>query len=159
WIRVVLVLFFLLGGSGVLAYIILWIVMPIAETRADKMAMRGEEPNLQNFKKSFDEEAKNVSETFSTTGERHERGARTAAGNLVSGCLGLIGKMIAWIMLIFAGLNLLSLFIFYMFNMMNFFGLENPMFFPPLKGLATNDGIIALTFGFLAIAIPFFALF
>jgi len=158
WIRILLVLFFLLGGSGVLAYIILWIVMPIAETRADKMAMRGEEPNLQNFKKSFDEEAKSLSETFSDTGERHDRGSRTA-GNLLSGCLGLIGKMIAWIMLIFAGLNLLGLFIFYVFNMMNFFGLENPMFFPPLKGLATNDGIIALTFGFLAIAIPFFALF
>ncbi|PRD53880.1 PspC domain-containing protein [Sphingobacterium gobiense] len=158
WIRILLVLFVLIGGSGVLAYIILWIVMPIAETRADKMAMRGEEPNLQNFKKSYDEKAKGFSETLSGTGERIGRGARTA-GNLVSGCLGLIGKMIAWIMLIFAGLNLLGLFIFYMFNMMNFFGLENPMFFPPLKGLATNDGIIALTFGFLAIAIPFFALF
>src|SRR5690606_37196642 len=104
----------------VLAYIILWIVMPIGETRADKMAMRGEEPNLQNFKKSFDEEAKSFSETFSGTGERIGRGARTA-GNLLSGCLGLIGKMIAWVMLIFAGLNLLGLFIFYVFNMMNFF--------------------------------------
>ncbi|MBD1424281.1 PspC domain-containing protein [Sphingobacterium arenae] len=158
WTRVLLVVFVLLGGSGVLVYIILWIVMPAAETRADKMAMRGEAPNLQNFKRSFDEEAKNLSETFSGTGEHISRSARTA-GNVLSGCLGLIGKMIAWIMLIFAGLNLLGLFIFYVFNMMNFFGLENPMFFPPLKGLSTNDGIIALTFGFLAIAIPFFALF
>lgn len=158
WLRVILVVFCLVGGSGVLVYIILWIVMPIAETRADKMAMRGEEPNLQNFKKSFDEEAKSFSETFSGTGERIGRGARTA-GNLLSGCLGLIGKMIAWVMLIFAGLTLLGLFIFYVFSMMNFFGLENPMFFPPLKGLATNDAIVALTFGFLAIAIPFFALF
>src|SRR5690606_36128017 len=58
WLRVLLALFFLLGGSGVLVYIILWIVMPLAETRADKMAMRGENPNLQNFKKSFDEELK-----------------------------------------------------------------------------------------------------
>lgn len=158
WIRVLLILFVLIGGSGFLVYVILWIVMPMAATRADKMAMRGEEPNLQNFKKSFDEEAKGFSETLSGTGERISRGARTA-GNLVSGCLGLIGKMIAWMMLIFAGLNILGLFIFYVFNMMNLFGLENPMFFPPLKVLATNDAIIALTFGFLAIVIPFLALF
>lgn len=158
WIRVLLVLFVLIGGSGFLVYIVLWMVMPLAVTRADKMTMRGEKANLQNFKKSFDEEVKGFSETFSGTGERISRGARTA-GSLVSGCLGLIGKMIAWLMLIVAGLNILGLFIFYIFNMMNFFGLENPMFFPPLKVLATNDAVIALTFGFLALVIPFLALF
>src|SRR5690606_37159930 len=104
WIRVLLVLFVLIGGSGFLVYIVLWMVMPLAVTRADKMTMRGEKANLQNFKKSFDEEVKGFSETFSGTGERISRGARTA-GSLVSGCLGLIGKMIAWLMLIVAGLN------------------------------------------------------
>ena len=158
WIRLLLVLFFLLGGSGVLVYFILWIVMPMAETRADKMAMRGEKPNLQNFKKNFDEEVKGFSDTFSATGERIGNGARTA-GNVLGGCLGLIGKMIAWLMLIFAGLNIFGALIVYVFHMMNIFGLENPIYFPPLKGLAANDAIIALTFGFLAIAIPFFALF
>src|SRR5690606_26773637 len=96
--------------------------------RADKMAMRGETPNLQNFKRSFDEEAKNLSETYSGTGEHIGRSARTA-GNVLSGCLGLIGKMIAWIMLIFAGLNLLGLFIFYVFNMLKFFRLQYLLFF------------------------------
>lgn len=158
WLRVILVVFCLLGGSGVLIYIVLWLVMPMAETRADKMAMRGEEPNLQNFKKSFDEETRSFSETFSSTGEHIGRGVRSA-GNLLSGCLGLIGKMIAWIMLVSAGLTLLGLFIFYIFNVMNIFGLENPMFFPPLRGLATQEAFIAVTFGFLAISIPFFALF
>lgn len=157
WIRVLLVLFVLIGGSGFLVYVILWMVMPLAVTRADKMTMRGEKANLQNFKKSFDEEARGFSERLSGTGERISRGARTA-GTLVSGCFGLIGKMIAWVMLLFAGLNILGLFIFYVFNMMNFFGLENPMFFPPLEVLATNDAIIALTFGFLALVIPFLAL-
>lgn len=158
WIRVILVLFFLLGGSGVLAYIVLWIVMPVAKTRADRMAMRGEEPNLQNFKKSFDEETQRFSEGFSDTGERIDRGAR-AAGDFLSGCLGLIGKVIAWIMLIYTGTCLMGLFIVYIFNMMNLFGLENDLFFPPLKGLATPEAVTALTFGFLAVGIPFLALF
>lgn len=158
WLRVLLALFFLLGGSGVLVYIILWIVMPLAETRADKMAMRGENPNLQNFKKSFDEELKSFSQNFSETGERINRGARNA-GNLVNAGLGFIGKMIAWVMLIFASLNILGLFIVFVFSLMNIFGLENPIYFPPLELLATNDALIALIFGFLAMGIPFLALF
>jgi phage shock protein PspC (stress-responsive transcriptional regulator) len=56
WIRVIAVLIVFLGGSGILIYLILWIAMPKAKTRLDKMAMKGEEPNLQNFKKNFDEE-------------------------------------------------------------------------------------------------------
>src|SRR3546814_7141299 len=56
WVRLILVLLFIFGGTGLLLYIILWIVMPLARTRADRMAMRGEAPNLQNFKRSFQEE-------------------------------------------------------------------------------------------------------
>lgn len=158
WLRILLVLFVLIGGSGFLVYVILWIVMPMAETRADKMSMRGEVPNLQNFKKSFDEEVKSFSDEFSGAGEHITRGARSA-GNALGGCLGLIGKLVAWLMLIFTGLNILGSFIFYVFNLMNLFGLENPILFPPLAILSTDDAVIALTFGFLAVTIPFFALF
>lgn len=158
WIRVLLVLFVLIGGSGFLVYVILWIVMPLAETRADKMAMRGEVPNLQNFKKSFDEEVKTFSENFSGAGEQISRGARTA-GNALGGCLGFIGKMIAWLMLIYTGLSILGMFIFYVFNMMNLFGLENPILFPPLQILSPDDAVIALSLGFMAATIPFLALF
>lgn len=158
WLRLLLVFFVLVGGSGFLVYIILWIVMPVAESRADKMAMRGEVPNLQNFKKSFDEEIKSFSSEFSGAGEHISRGARTA-GNALGGCLGLLGKFIAWVMLLVTGLNLVGMFIFYVFNLMNLFGLENPILFPPLAVLSTDDAIIALTFGTLAVTIPFLALF
>ena len=158
WIRILLVLFVLIGGSGFLVYAVLWIVMPEATTRADKMAMRGEAPNLQNFKRSFDEEAKGFSDSLSGAGEQISRGARKA-GTVLGGCLGLIGKLIAWLMLINTGLSILGLFIFYVFNLMNLFGLENPMFFPPLEVLTNDEALIALTFGFLAIIIPFLALF
>lgn len=158
WARVLLVLFVLIGGSGFLVYVVLWIVMPLATTRADKMAMRGETPNLQNFKKSFDEQASAFSDGFSEAGEHISRGARTA-GTVAGGCLGLIGKFIAWILLITTGFTLLGLFITYLFNMMNLFGLENPIIFPPLEIMPTESAIVALTFGFLAILIPFVAFF
>lgn len=158
WIRVLLVLFVLIGGSGFLVYLILWIVMPEAETRADKMVMRGEVPNLENFKKSFDEEVKSFSDNFAGAGEHITRGARTA-GTALGGCMGLIGKFIAWIMLFVTGTNIIGLFVFYVFNLMNLFGMENPMMFPPLQVLSGDEAIVALTFGFLAVTIPFLALF
>src|SRR5690606_3777526 len=85
-------------------------------------------------------------------------GARTA-GNALGGCLGFIGKMIAWLMLIYTGLSILGMFIFYVFNMMNLFGLENPILFPPLQILSPDDAVIALSLGFMAATIPFLALF
>jgi phage shock protein PspC (stress-responsive transcriptional regulator) len=51
WIRAAFVLSVLFAGSGLLLYIILWIVIPKATTRADRMAMKGEKLNLQGFKK------------------------------------------------------------------------------------------------------------
>lgn len=158
WIRLLLILFVLIGGSGILVYVVLWIVMPEAETRADKMSMRGEVPNLQNFKKSFDEELGSFSDKFSGASEHISRGARQA-GTMAGGCLGLIGKFIAWVILIFTGLSIMGLVIVYVFNLMNLFGLENPIIFPPLQALATNDALIALTLGFLALMIPYVAFF
>lgn len=56
WIRLIMLLLVFFGGSGLMLYLILWIVMPRAITRAEKMAMKGEPINIQNFKKNFDEE-------------------------------------------------------------------------------------------------------
>jgi len=47
-------------GSGILLYAILWIVIPRAITRADRMAMKGEKLNLQGFKNNFEEELSSV---------------------------------------------------------------------------------------------------
>lgn len=158
WVRLLVILFVLIGGSGVLVYIVLWMVMPEALTRADRMAMRGEVPNLQNFKKSFDEEGGSFADKLSGAGEHFSRGARNAGG-MLGGCLGLIGKLIAWCILLITGLSIVGFVIFYVFNMMNLFGLENPIIFPPLEVLGREDAVVALTLGFLALLIPFVAFF
>ena len=56
WMRLILLLLVFFGGTGIMLYLILWIVMPKALTRADRMAMKGEPINIQTFKKNFDEE-------------------------------------------------------------------------------------------------------
>ncbi len=56
WIRLIFVLGICFFGAGVIIYIILWIVMPKAVTRANRMSMRGQKLNLQGFKETLEEE-------------------------------------------------------------------------------------------------------
>lgn len=62
WIRIVLVLLVFAGfGTGILAYIILWIVTPEAVTTSEKLEMTGEPVNISNIEKKVREEFENVS--------------------------------------------------------------------------------------------------
>lgn len=49
WLRVGLVVFTLTFGVGVLAYIVMWILVPEAKTASDRLAMRGENANVNNI--------------------------------------------------------------------------------------------------------------
>jgi phage shock protein PspC (stress-responsive transcriptional regulator) len=60
WVRLLFAAAVAFFGTGVLLYAILWIVIPRAITRADRMAMKGEKLNLQGFKNNFDEELSSV---------------------------------------------------------------------------------------------------
>jgi len=55
FIRLFFVIFCLLGGSGVIAYIIMMIAIPKAETSSDYLAMKGEEINIDNIAKTVQE--------------------------------------------------------------------------------------------------------
>src|SRR5690554_5852613 len=60
-IRVLWIVLVLVGGSGVLVYIIAWIAIPEAKTTAQKLQMKGQPANLDNIKAFADsvkEEAK-----------------------------------------------------------------------------------------------------
>ena len=70
WIRLAFALSFFFAGSGLILYIILWIVIPKAVTRADRMTMKGEKLNLQGFKKNFEEELGSMRDNLSNL--RHE---------------------------------------------------------------------------------------
>ncbi|MES2377114.1 MAG: PspC domain-containing protein [Bacteroidota bacterium] len=60
WVRLIFAVAVAFFGTGVLLYAILWIVIPRAITRADRMAMKGEKLNLQGFKNNFEEELSSV---------------------------------------------------------------------------------------------------
>lgn len=56
YVRLIVLLLTVFSGVPLIPYFILWIILPTAKTRQEKMAMKGEALNLHNFKKSFDEE-------------------------------------------------------------------------------------------------------
>ena len=60
----------------IILYIILWIIIPQAETTAEKLEMRGEPINVDNIGKAVEEEIGNVKKKFSEirNSERTRRG-------------------------------------------------------------------------------------
>ena len=49
-------------GTGILVYIVLWLLLPEAKTTAEKLQMEGEDVNIDNIEKKIREEFSNVSE-------------------------------------------------------------------------------------------------
>ncbi|WP_294348599.1 PspC domain-containing protein [Sphingobacterium sp.] len=153
WVRLLFALFVVIGGSGVLVYVILWIVMPLAITRADKMEMRGEAPNIHNFKRSFDEEMSGVRDSFSRGMDR--------TGDSVAKLLQIIVKVIGVFFVIIVGLTLIGLIIgliFFALAILNIIPdvMDNS---GPFYLMDPSDVPFALIAGFLAIFIPFAGLF
>jgi len=58
--RLLFVIFFFAGFASILVYVILWIVLPRAETAAQKLEMRGEKVNVSNLEKKIREEYETV---------------------------------------------------------------------------------------------------
>ncbi len=56
WLRLALVVAFFAFGTGILLYIILWIVIPEAKTSSEKLEMHGEDVNFSNIGKKVEEE-------------------------------------------------------------------------------------------------------
>lgn len=158
WVRALFVLFVLFGGSGILLYAVLWIVMPVATSKSDRMAMRGEEPNLQNFKKNFEEGLENYKDDFANAQGHLTRGVQSL-GTGFNSVFGLIGKIIVFLLLIICGMTIFGMLIALVGFASAIFGLQNGMVFPGLDVLPKGQALIALVAGVLAITIPFLALF
>jgi phage shock protein PspC (stress-responsive transcriptional regulator) len=56
-VRIIWILSFFMFGTGFLVYLILWVVIPKANTTAEKLQMKGEMPTIDNIRKSVTDEA------------------------------------------------------------------------------------------------------
>lgn len=129
WVRLIFLLFVAAGGSGILLYLVLWIVIPEAQTTSDRLEMRGKKINVSNIEKSLREEVSELrgrighmaSESAATL-KRAGRGSGTlfeSIGKGVAAVLTVIGRglvLLTGIVLIFFGLGLLLVMLAYTFG-------------------------------------------
>lgn len=59
-IRLLFVFVVLIGGSGILVYIVLWLIMPEAKTASQKLEMRGEPVTLSSISESVEDGVENL---------------------------------------------------------------------------------------------------
>lgn len=156
WIRLILVLLFVFGGTGFLLYVILWIVMPLAKTRADRMAMRGVAPNLQNFKRSFQEEMEGFRSNFSGAEEGIRKGL-LSAGNFIVKVFIVLAKVIGVIFIFGACIGLVVLLIS-VFASFGFLGSDRDIAMFPLNVIDPAFRTPMLISALLVAIIPIIAL-
>jgi phage shock protein PspC (stress-responsive transcriptional regulator) len=168
WLRLFFLLLFFGFGSGVIAYIVLWIAMPKAVTTAEKLEMTGKPVNISEIEKKVKEEFDKVSGKiknvdYDDLGNRVKNSAETF-GSKLGGVLQTIfeafSKVIGVIIIIFSSMALFGIIIAsgvaifssslpqntLINHIRTPLGLETPMW---IQGI-----LFLLTFG-----IPFFFLF
>ncbi|MES2417129.1 MAG: PspC domain-containing protein [Bacteroidota bacterium] len=91
WVRVIAFCCIFLGGAGILAYLILWIAIPRAVTRSEKMEMKGESTNLYGYKRNFEEELAAFKERMQSANE-HIGPMVKRSGNFVAEIVSATGR-------------------------------------------------------------------
>ena len=124
WIRLIWVALLFGAGSGVLVYIILWILMPVAESTADKLSMSGKPVNITNIeekvkegfssvKDSIDEVADKVkNQDYEKVGNNIKSSSRSffdALGSLIMFFFKIFAKFIGIILMIIGAATLIGL--------------------------------------------------
>ena len=82
WIRLAWILLIFGAGTGVLLYILLWILVPEAKTTAEKIMMTGEPVNISNIEKKIKDGFETVSETVSDVAKNVSNSVSGAAKNV-----------------------------------------------------------------------------
>lgn len=153
YLRVAFAISFFVFGTGLLLYIILMVVMPKANTTAEKLEMKGEQVNISNIKKSVQDEYGAIKNQYSSGG--NQSGFTRfidALGQLFVGFFRLFGQLIAVIFIII-GILLLIAFGAVAMALMGVGGIAIPFFVTDLF-LDPWQQTMALTAVFLVIGIP-----
>lgn len=82
WIRLAWILLIFGAGTGVLLYILLWILVPEAKTTAEKIMMAGEPVNISNIEKKIKDGFDNVTGTVTDVAKNVSDSVSGAAKNV-----------------------------------------------------------------------------
>lgn len=118
WIKIIFLIFVFVGfGTGVLAYFILWVIIPEAKTTAEKLEMTGEPVNISNIEKKVREEFENVSQKiknvdYDKVGNQIKSGAENAGsrvGDVLTSVFSALAKVIGAFIVFTSAMILLSI--------------------------------------------------
>lgn len=102
WMRLIFVLLtFLSTGFWMLAYLLLWILVPPAKSAADRLAMRGEPINVDNIAREIEDSFERLSTRVNDYGKEKKSGDRSF-GNAMSAGVSVLGQMFAFVVRLFA---------------------------------------------------------
>ncbi len=166
WLRVFFLILFLAWATGVLAYIILWIVMPEAKTTTEKLEMTGEPVTISSIEKKVREEFDIVSDKlknvdYDKMGNEVKSVAKktgNSLGDFIIAILRAFSKILG-VFLIIIGLSILASLLIGVFTLGSSSFIDLPWQEFIEAGNFTNYPI--WTFGllmFFAVGIPFFFL-
>jgi len=153
WLRGAFAVSLFVFGSGLLLYIILMMVMPKALSTAEKLEMKGEQVNITNIRKSVEDEISSIKSNYQQGGAQSGI-ARffDALGQILTGILKLIGKLIA-VFFIIIGVLILAGFAVVLLAVMGVGGITVPFFFTDLF-MDPWQQSMALLGAFMVIGIP-----
>ncbi|WP_299627593.1 PspC domain-containing protein [uncultured Tenacibaculum sp.] len=180
WIRLAFILAAVTTGIGVLAYIILWVLLPEARTTTEKLQMEGEPVNIDSIEKKIRNEfeflstklkdgANELTDKISSTDYDKLRTQTKSGlqdfldtvGKILSSIFKVFGKFIGALLIFASGVTLVSLlFALFSISSLEILGFEGDMVqYPPFFYDSVFPEWILSIFGLLVVGIPFFALF
>ncbi len=168
WIRILFAVVVIAGfGTGVIIYLILWIVTPAAVTTAEKLEMTGQAVNISNIERKVREEFDNVSNRlknidYDEMGKQFKTGGTRMADNFGGAMLSIINvfaKVLGAFILFIAASTLIGLLIG-LITMGSSSFVNFPWYDYAEASNYTNFPLWAVsTLSFIAIGVPFIFLF
>jgi phage shock protein PspC (stress-responsive transcriptional regulator) len=73
-VRIIFICLFVFGGSGGILYLVLWMLLPKAESAADRLRMKGEEITIASIKQNIEREFETISNRFKSSDEASKTG-------------------------------------------------------------------------------------
>lgn len=119
WIKLLFLVLFFGFGTGLIAYLVLWIAMPKAVTTSEKLEMTGAPVTISTIEKKVREEFETVSDkiknvNYDELGNRVKSGAESFGnrlGDVFNSIFGAFAKAIGAIIVVFSSVALLGIFI------------------------------------------------
>ncbi len=103
WVRLAFLAMLFVLGTGVMLYLALWIILPLASTTAEKLEMKGHKVNAQNIKDHFKQFQKEVQDLGNTNNKKKIKDAGEQLFNSFGKILAIFFLVVTSIALIILG--------------------------------------------------------